>query len=162
MFEFTRNWYCALFELDIHRSPPPTSATNLRLRLRPPTSTSDLRLRTPPQIPPHKWKCTGKIYGIVGARRAFDGIHILKYSCMWSSYSKFSKLAMFSLSVLCMYSVMMREMWNCLCSVHQKCKWGCDEEVQTGMFLTRLWADWQKYLHFFLSVSVLVTIESQW
>ena len=30
------------------------------------------------------------------------------------------------------------------------------------MFLNRLWADWQKYLHFYLSGSVMVTIESQW
>ena len=30
------------------------------------------------------------------------------------------------------------------------------------MFLYRLWADWQKYLHFYLTGSVMVTIESQW
>ena len=30
------------------------------------------------------------------------------------------------------------------------------------MFLNRLWTDWQKYLHFYLSGSVMVTIESQW
>ena len=30
------------------------------------------------------------------------------------------------------------------------------------MFLNRLWADWQKYLHFYLTGSVMVTIESRW
>ena len=30
------------------------------------------------------------------------------------------------------------------------------------MFLNRLWADWQRYLHFYLTGSVMVTIESQW
>ena len=30
------------------------------------------------------------------------------------------------------------------------------------MFLNRLWADWQKYLHFYLTGSVMVTIEIQW
>ena len=30
------------------------------------------------------------------------------------------------------------------------------------MFLNRLWADWEKYLHFYLSGTVMVTIESQW
>ena len=29
------------------------------------------------------------------------------------------------------------------------------------MFLNRLWADWQMYLHFYLSDSVMVTFESQ-
>ena len=33
---------------------------------------------------------------------------------------------------------------------------------QTGIFLNRLWADWQIYLHCCLSGTVLVTIESQW
>ena len=33
---------------------------------------------------------------------------------------------------------------------------------QTGIFLNRLWADWQIYLHCYLSGTVLVTIESQW
>ena len=30
------------------------------------------------------------------------------------------------------------------------------------MFLNRLRADWQKYLHFYLTGSVMVTIESRW
>ena len=30
------------------------------------------------------------------------------------------------------------------------------------MFLNRLWPEWQKHLHLFLSGSVMVTIESQW
>ena len=49
------------------------------------------------------------------ARIAREGITILKYSCMRSSYSKFSKFAMYNLSVLCMYSLM----WKILCSVDQ-------------------------------------------
>ena len=42
-----------------------------------------------------------------------------------------------------MYSLLMREMWNILCSADQECKWDCEEEGQTGMLLNRLWADWQ-------------------
>ena len=30
------------------------------------------------------------------------------------------------------------------------------------MFLNRLWADWQKYLLFYLTGSVMVTIKSRW
>ena len=30
------------------------------------------------------------------------------------------------------------------------------------MFLNRLWADWQRFLHFYLTGSVLVFIESRW
>ena len=56
-----------------------------------------------------------------------------------------------------MYSLMM---WNVLCSVHQKCILCWEEKGQTGMFLNRLWADW--YLHFYLTGSVMVTIESRW
>ena len=36
------------------------------------------------------------------------------------------------------------------------------KKKQTGIFLNRLWADWQIYLHCYLSGIVLVTIESQW
>ena len=36
------------------------------------------------------------------------------------------------------------------------------KKKQTGIFLNRLWADWQIHLHCYLSGTVLVTIESQW
>ena len=58
-----------------------------------------------------------------------------------------------------MYSLMM---WNVLCSVPQWCKLGCEEKGQSEILLNRLWADWQKHLHLYLSGSVMVTIESQW
>ena len=61
-----------------------------------------------------------------------------------------------------MYSLMMREMRNILCSVDQECKWGCEEEGQTAMFLNGVWADWQMYLYCYLSGTVMVPIESQW
>ena len=57
---------------------------------------------------------------------------------------------------------MMKEMWNILCSVEQKCKWGCKEKWQRGMVVNVVWADWQNVLYFYLPGSVLVKIESKW
>ena len=57
---------------DLHLPPSPISATDL-----------------------HPKDINAPIYGINRARMAFEGIAILKNSCMRSSFSKFSKFAMF-------------------------------------------------------------------
>ena len=66
------------------RPPPPTSASDLRPP--PPTFASDLRLRL------HCKNVNAPIYGIVGARIAFEGIAILKILSMMSVIRIFQNL----------------------------------------------------------------------
>ena len=84
---------------------------------------------------PPIYVCYAPIYGLVRNRITFEGIAILKNLMHEISYSKFSKFSIFSLSVLCMHSLMMREMWNVLFSVDQESKWGCEEEGHSECFL---------------------------
>ena len=171
---------------DLHRPPLPTSATNLRrppptsttdlcyrppptstyLRYRPPLPTStDLRYRPPPtsatdlRYQPPPTSTDAPIYGLV-VNAPICGLVV--NALIYGLVIELEIFAMCNLSVLCMHSLMMREMWIILCSVEQECKWGCEEEGQRGMVLNVVWADGQKVLFFYLPGWVLVKIESQW
>ena len=65
-------------------TPLPTSDTDLRYRPPLPTSATDLRL--------HRKDINAPIYGIVGARIAFEGIAILKILSMMSVIRNFQSL----------------------------------------------------------------------
>ena len=81
---------------DFHQPPlksadlhwPPRLSTDLH---RPPMTSADLHQS--PLFPPKD--VNASIFGRVGAKIVFECIAILKYSCMWSSYSKCSKYAIF-------------------------------------------------------------------
>ena len=70
------------------RPPPPTSASGLQPP--PPASASDLRLRLRLRL--HCNDAKAPIYGIVGARIAFEGIAILISLSMISAIRNFQNL----------------------------------------------------------------------
>ena len=119
------------------------------LRLWPPTS--DLRLRLLLK------DVNAPIYGIVGARIAFEGIAMLKNSCMGSSFSKFLKLAMFFVCTVWWWEkcetfcAVLTKNVNEAAKKRDRLGWFLMESGQTG-----------SSLYCFLSGTAMVTIVSQW